>query len=547
MRAWALAGVAALTTVAFLLLLQVSWLSDSAVTIVSNGGQLVAAVLASAGCAIASRRSEGQRRRGWLWLSAGTGCWAAGQAVWSFYEIVAGREVPFPSLADVGFLAFPLVGGLGLLAWSGAESHQVLARGRDLMDGAIVAVSLLVLSWVAVMAPIVEDSGAVDVSLVLSLAYPLGDVVLGTLVFITLFRWVSERMTLALLALGVGGFAIADSLFVYLTTRGTYSSTDLVSSGGWVFGFLFIGVAGMSVPRGRTAYQDVAEPPGRSSWVWLALPYLPLGAAGVALFADLMTARASVLADLLLAVTLVLMVLSRQFLAMIDNQRLLAALAEAGGLLEYQATHDALTGLPNRTLFAERLDRALLDPSARVDVLFCDLDGFKEVNDKLGHGAGDRLLKIVAERLQGCLRPSDTVARLGGDEFAILLVDCPEARDVADRVVDSMDAGTEILGHPVRTSISVGLAHHAGTSKLAFTATHRRGAPAVPQGRRPLPATVPADVAEIAAAAERHETANLLIRLADTAMYAAKSAGKGRAAVLDADPVLTPQRGARSR
>ena len=79
--------------------------------------------------------------------------------MWSYYEIVAGREVPFPSLADVGFLAFPLVGGVGLLIWSGAQCHQVLARGRDLMDGAIIAVSLLVLSWVTVMAPIVEASG----------------------------------------------------------------------------------------------------------------------------------------------------------------------------------------------------------------------------------------------------------------------------------------------------------------------------------------------------------------------------------------------------
>ena len=84
----------------------------------------------------------------------------------------------------------------------------------------------------------------------LSLAYPIGDVVLGTLVLIILFRSQSERMTLALLAFGLGGFALADSLFVYLTSRGTYSSADLVSSGGWVFGFLFVAASAMSVPRG---------------------------------------------------------------------------------------------------------------------------------------------------------------------------------------------------------------------------------------------------------------------------------------------------------
>ena len=156
MRTWAFAAIAALTTVAFVATLQVGALSDFAVTVISDGSQLLAAVLASAGCAVASLRSEGQRRRAWLWLSVGTGCWAAGQAVWSYYEVVAGQDVPFPSLADLGFLAFPLVGGVGLLIWSGAQGHRALARGRDLMDGAIIAVSLLVLSWVTVMAPIVQ-------------------------------------------------------------------------------------------------------------------------------------------------------------------------------------------------------------------------------------------------------------------------------------------------------------------------------------------------------------------------------------------------------
>ena len=249
MRTLAFAAIATLITVAFVILLQVSTLADFTVTLISNGGQLLAAVLASAGCAIASIRSTGQRRQAWRWLSAGTGFWAAGQAVWSFYEVVQGREVPFPSLADLGFLAFPLVGGVGLLIWSGSQGHRALARGRDLMDGAIIAVSLLVLSWVTVMAPIVEASGGFGYPLLLSLAYPLGDVVLGTLVLIILFRSGSERMTLALLALGLGGFALADSVFLYLTSSGTYSSADLVSSSGWVFGFLFVAAAGMSVAR----------------------------------------------------------------------------------------------------------------------------------------------------------------------------------------------------------------------------------------------------------------------------------------------------------
>jgi diguanylate cyclase len=540
MRTWGFAAVAALMTVAFVVTLQVSALSDFAVTVLSDGSQLLAAILASAGCAIASVRSEGKRRRAWLWLSVGTGSWAAGQAVWSYYEVVAGQDVPFPSLADVGFLAFPLVGGVGLLIWSGAQGHEALARGRDLMDGAIIAVSLLVLSWVTVMAPIVEASGGFGFSLVLSLAYPLGDVILGTLVLILLFRSQSQRLTLTQLALGLGGFALADSLFLYLTSSGTYSSADLISSGGWVFGFLFVAAAGMSVPSGMRL-SEASDPRalGRSTWLWLTLPYLPLLAAGVALFTDLLKSHSSALADLVLGVALVFMVLTRQFLAMVDNQRLLTALAEVGDQMEHQATHDALTGLPNRMLFAKRLDRALLASSSNVDVLFCDLDNFKDVNDELGHGAGDLLLKIVAERLLGCVRAGDTVARLGGDEFAILLEDCPDAREVADRVVASMETKTEVLGRRVRTSISVGVARHEGVPGPASVGTHRLDALALADRS---PSTVHVDAAPTDAVAERQASAALLLRLADTAMYAAKSAGKGRAAVLDVDPVLTPLR-----
>ena len=100
---------------------------------------------------MAARRTAGHRRRAWAWLSAGTGAWAAGQAVWSFYEVVLGREVPFPSLADVGFLLFPLAAAVGLVIWLGTQSDQLAARGRDLLDGAIIAGSLLVLSWVTTL------------------------------------------------------------------------------------------------------------------------------------------------------------------------------------------------------------------------------------------------------------------------------------------------------------------------------------------------------------------------------------------------------------
>ena len=162
--------------------------------------------------------------------------------------------------------------------------------------------------------------------------------------------------------------------------------------------------------------------------------------------------------------------------------------------LAYQAFHDALTGLANRTLFTERvgqaIGRAREGTGAPPAVLFIDLDDFKTVNDTLGHAAGDQLLVTVAERLTGCLRATDTAARFGGDEFAILLESSDEQRatTVARRVLDTLLQPCRLRGKDVLVQGSVGIA----------------------LGDR------------------WRSDAGELLRDADAAMYLAKSAGKGR-------------------
>ena len=133
--------------------------------------------------------------------------------------------------------------------------------------------------------------------------------------------------------------------------------------------------------------------------------------------------------------------------------------------LRYSAHHDALTGLPNRTLFLDRLAQALArtrrNPHTRIALLFLDLDGFKQVNDRLGHLAGDELLVHVAERIGQRLRQSDTAARLGGDEFAVLLEDvhATEAVEaVADDISRRLSAPYDIEGEQVVISAAVGTA-----------------------------------------------------------------------------------------
>jgi diguanylate cyclase (GGDEF)-like protein/PAS domain S-box-containing protein len=132
--------------------------------------------------------------------------------------------------------------------------------------------------------------------------------------------------------------------------------------------------------------------------------------------------------------------------------------------LIHDALHDTLTGLPNRTLFMERVEAALKQAKRRKDylfaVLFIDLDRFKIINDSLGHGIGDRLLVAIARILEGCLRETDTVARLGGDEFTILLeglADISDATIIADRIQQKLLAPLHLDGHSVFTSASIGL------------------------------------------------------------------------------------------
>jgi diguanylate cyclase (GGDEF)-like protein/PAS domain S-box-containing protein len=162
--------------------------------------------------------------------------------------------------------------------------------------------------------------------------------------------------------------------------------------------------------------------------------------------------------------------------------------------LHYQALHDPLTGLPNRALFMDRLERALTRANrhgGRVAVLFMDLDNFKVINDSLGHKAGDQLLAAVAERLRACLRPEDTAARLGGDEFTILVEDVASAGEVvriAERIAHMLQPPFALEEQEVFATASTGIA-------LSSSAQEQ-----------------PAD----------------LLRHADLAMYRAKHRGKAR-------------------
>ena len=197
--------------------------------------------------------------------------------------------------------------------------------------------------------------------------------------------------------------------------------------------------------------------------------------------------------------------------------RAMADLAEQSAQLTALAFRDGLTGLSNRQLFNDRLADALAGPrGTAVDVLLLDLDDFKEVNDILGHHAGDQMLIEVGRRLRTCVRPDDVVARLGGDEFVVLLVGSQEPEAVAARIVDSLRVPVWIDGTMLRPSLSLGLA----SIGQACGDGDRGDGDGDDTGR--------ADGAEAREASVAAVDASELLRRADVAMYAAKTAGKNR-------------------
>jgi diguanylate cyclase (GGDEF)-like protein len=136
---------------------------------------------------------------------------------------------------------------------------------------------------------------------------------------------------------------------------------------------------------------------------------------------------------------------------------------QTDALIRHMAYHDALTNLPNRILFQDRLQRALILTKRAgnlVAAMILDLDCFKTINDSLGHRAGDLMLKIVAERLTQCVREGDTIARTGGDEFAIILPDLFHAKDaalVAQKIIGTLCQPLHLDGHIIAATASVGI------------------------------------------------------------------------------------------
>jgi diguanylate cyclase (GGDEF)-like protein len=399
----------------------------------------------------------------WTWylLGGGMAAWAIGDGLWYAMETF-GESLPYPSLADPFFLlAYPLFGAGLVLA---RRSRSQGSRSGAIIDASIVTVAASMLSWIVLMRPYLEDPAAPFLAKAVSISYPVGDLfILGVVVPMIGAggrRNLSSRFLLSWLPL----LLVTDTIYSVMVIHGTYEAGSWVDAG-WLVGYLLLGAAALHPSMAAPAEGSEAIPARSLGRLRLGLiavaalvgPALLLWIAGVerdfnAVF--VISGGCVILA--------VLVIVRLTGLVRVAERRR-QELDRATGELAHQALHDPLTGLANRTLFKDRLTHAgarSKRAGGALSLLLVDLDGFKEVNDSLGHAAGDDLLKEVGERLRDSLRSADTLARLGGDEFAILLEgdDLQGAIRVSESILQTMRSPFVIEGREIFIGASIGIA-----------------------------------------------------------------------------------------
>ncbi len=345
--------------------------------------------------------SVAEDRAAWWCMTAALVSSAAGSAWWVLaYSSTPDRRLPWISYADVGWLAYYPLAYAALVL-------MVRARMREFTPSTWLDGLVSGLAAAAVVATVAFDglAGAAGAQstlvLAVSVAYPVAALLL-VLFVVGFFVTTGWRPGRAWLLLGGGLLlqAVADTVYLFQSAAGTYVEAT------WLDALWLLGVAAMAWSAWASTGRQVTV---TADWRTLSTPALATLAATGVLAAQAWNGDQGI--AVALAAATILVATCRASLAF----REIRTLADS----RREARTDELTGLPNRRQLFSTLDRNIRrgQPFA---VLLLDLDGFKEINDTLGHGTGDQLLTQVARRLDGCRRPDDVLARLGGDEFALV-------------------------------------------------------------------------------------------------------------------------------
>ena len=409
------------------------------------------------GCAVlCAWRAVSDRRQRLAWgaIALSLGLFTVGAVLWTT-TVQFWNPVPYPSISDVFFLAFYPVAytGVGLLVRASAPRKS----GTIWLDGLIAALGVAALASVLVLVHIARGSRGSFAVIATNLAYPIGDLVLVMmLVVVFVMRGWRPGAPWWALGAGFGIFAIADTVYVLRVTSGTYvTGTPLDSL--WLIGTFLVSIAAWQrgdIHRDPTSRRQPVVVPAlflisslsivAVDGVWVKL--LPLG--------------------VMLAVLTLLVAVARLGHA----YRQLRVLADT----RREARTDELTGLANRRLFYETLQACIEGESGseQIAVLIVDLDRFKEINDSLGHQAGDDVLRQLAPRLSAIVGTAGTLARLGGDEFGVIVAPlccAVEATRLADRIAGVLGRPMPIAGMSLRIDASIGIAvcpEHGTTAEI---------------------------------------------------------------------------------
>jgi diguanylate cyclase (GGDEF)-like protein len=441
-RAWRLylAGGVVAMVVYFLLPRQQLW-SNLAYDLI--GLSSVAAIL------VGVRRHRPARPLIWWCFAAGGLLFVVGDVLYAVIELVL-HQRPFPSLADGFYLSgFPVL-AVGLL---------VLIRGRiwgrdraGLIDAAITATGLGLLSWTFLMKPIAADPSLSLTERLVSLAYPLADVLLLAMVARLATSPGARTAAYRLLSLALLLLLAADVAYGVLHLVSSYEGrlAKLVDAG-WLLSYLTWGAAALH-PSMRSMSEVAPDQAVRfSRWRLALLATTSLMAPAVLAQQGLAHQPIDVGAIVIGSVVLFLLVVLRM-------AGLVAQVQDQAAQLAALAHNDGLTGVPNRRAWELELPREMARVrrhGGRLCVALLDLDHFKRFNDQHGHQGGDQLLKEAAAAWQTRIRRSDLLARYGGEEFATLLRDCSPAEAV--QVLDHLRAAT-----PLGQTFSAGVAEWDG-------------------------------------------------------------------------------------
>jgi diguanylate cyclase (GGDEF)-like protein len=433
------------------------------------------------------RRNAPSAAKPWILTAGGLGLFVAGDISYSYFSIVLHQPAPGASIVDVFYVA----GYLLLAAGCAAFMRSIGRKDRDaFLDAGITAVGGAIVMWALVQAAGIPSNGPVIGRIVLG-AYPVCDVVLlAMLVRLALVPAVRSG-ALWIVITGFTLLLLGDVVFALLA-QGGYQAAGLLDAT-WLLSYVAFGVASLHPRMGRMIEPRDSGGPQPLGWrrillIGMALLVGPV----VTLIRDRGSAAGGAAPLAIGSALIAVLVLWRITRGARERQH-------AEIQLRFMAQHDELTRLPNRTLLRERLEFALARARRAegiVAVIFLDLDGFKQVNDGLGHDVGDHLLEQAAIRLTEAVRPTDTVARFGGDEFVVL------AEDVGSY------EGAHALAERLRTSLAEPF--HLGRQEVFISAS-----------------------LGVAFADEPDASPEVLLQHADAAMYRAKEAGRDRVDFFD--------------